>query len=141
VRSEAFGAEVTYLGPDPDTAERLGAHIAERGQRLGPFPVTVASNGRADDLILAIRATEPAGICVDVGVHLEDVALPLLRMYTVGVTLVTGRAQSRRDLPAVLDLVASRRIDSSVVTRHTAGWDEAAKTWSAHTRKLVLVRF
>jgi alcohol dehydrogenase len=138
--ARAFGARVTYVGPDPERADRLGAQIAERGQRLGPFPLTITSNGRADDLILAIKATEPAGVCVDVGVHLQDVTLPLLRMYTVGITLVTGRAASRRDLPAVLDLMASHSIDPSLVTRHTAGWGEAASAWSTHTGKLVLVR-
>jgi alcohol dehydrogenase len=138
--ARALGAEVTYLGPHAETAARLGATIGERDGRLGPYPITVPTSGRADDLLLAIRATEPAGICIDTGIHAEDVALPLFRMYTTGVTFVTGRVAARHHLPAVLDLVATGRLDPSAVTATAVRWDDAPDAWSAHRAKLVLVR-
>ena len=61
-------------------------------------------------------------------------------MYTVGITFVTGRAQARRDMPGVLDLVARGRLDPSVVTATTAGWADAAAGVVGHAEKLVVVR-
>jgi threonine dehydrogenase-like Zn-dependent dehydrogenase len=138
--ARALGADVTYLGPGAEIADRLGARIGERGQRLGPFPLTVSTSGRADDLVLALRATEPGGVCVDTGIHLEDVALPLFRMYSTGVTFVTGRAAARRDIPAVLGLISTGRLDPTTVTATNARWDQAPQAWSGHRDKLVLVR-
>ena len=138
--ARALGAHVTYLGPGQETAARLGADIGERDQRLGPFPITVPTSGRAEDLLLALRATEPAGICIDTGIHTEDVTLPLFRMYTTGVTLVTGRAAARRDIPMILDLVATGRLDPTIITATTATWDQAPQAWSDHHAKLVLTR-
>lgn len=82
---------------------------------------------------------------VDTGIHPADVALPLFRMYTVGITFVTQRANARRDLPAVLDLVAAGRLDPSTVTATTvtattASWADAPAAWSDHATKLVVVR-
>jgi hypothetical protein len=61
-------------------------------------------------------------------------------MYTVGVTFVTGRAQARRDIPGVLDLVARGTLDPSVVTAITAPWADAPQAWSEHREKLVILR-
>ena len=74
------------------------------------------------------------------GIHLEDVSLPLLRMYTTGVTLVTGRAAARRDIPAVLALVAEGRLDPSIITHAIADWQDSPKAWLDHRAKLVLIR-
>jgi threonine dehydrogenase-like Zn-dependent dehydrogenase len=85
----------------------------------------VSTSGRADDLVLVLRATEPGGVCVDTGIHIEDVTLPLFRMYTTGVAFVTGRVAARRNIPAVLDLINTGRLDPTTVTATTAGWDQA----------------
>ncbi len=61
-------------------------------------------------------------------------------MYTTGITFATGRVAARRDIPAVLDLVRTGRLDPSVVTATAVGWDEAPAAWSAHREKLVIMR-
>lgn len=143
--ARALDADVTYVDTRPEQlaiAERLGATVVEPdvAKRLAPFPVTVSTNGTQSGLRLALRCTEPGGVCTDTGVHPGDVALPLVAMYMRGVTLVTGRSMARRDLPAVLNLVASGRLAPQAVTATTVQWSDAPRAWSTHSGKLVLVR-
>jgi threonine dehydrogenase-like Zn-dependent dehydrogenase len=141
--ARALGADVTYVDADPQRAaiaERLGASTADPAAKLDPHPLVVHTSSRVPGLLAAIRATGPGGTLVDTGIFREDVALPLFRMYSVGITFVTGTAQARRDIPAILDLVAAGRLDPSVVTAGTVDWDGAADAWSTHAGKLVVVR-
>jgi threonine dehydrogenase-like Zn-dependent dehydrogenase len=139
----ALDVEVTYLDRDERRlaiAEGLGASVGDVTDRTAKYPLTVNTSGREGNLLHAIKATDRGGTLVDTGIFPGDVALPMLRLYTVGITLVTGRAQARRDIPAVLDLVARGRLDPAVVTATTAPWGDAAEAWSAHHEKLVVVR-
>jgi threonine dehydrogenase-like Zn-dependent dehydrogenase len=141
--ARALDVEVTYLDRDERRlaiAEGLGASVGDVADRTAKYPLTVHTSGRESNLLHAIKATDRGGTLVDTGIFPGDVALPMLRMFTVGISLVTGRAQARRDIPAVLDLVARGRLDPAVVTATTAPWDDAAEAWSAHHEKLVVVR-
>lgn len=141
--ARALDIDVTYLDRDPRrlaVAEGLGATVGDVDDRTAKYPLVVHTSGRERNLLHAIKATDRSGVLVDTGIYTSDVALPLLRMYTVGVTLVTGRAQARRDIPAVLDLVASGKLDPSVVTATTAPWTDAPRAWSEHREKLVILR-
>ncbi len=92
---------VTYVDADDDrraTAASLGAQtLAETPQRLGPFAVTVDSSADADGLALALRSTAPDGVCTSTAIYFGDQpALPLLEMYTKGITFKTrARANAR----------------------------------------------
>jgi alcohol dehydrogenase len=139
----ALSVDVTYLDRDARRlaiAERLGATVGDVTDRTATYPLTVHTSGRERNLQHAIRATDRGGTLVDTGIFPADVALPLLRMYTVGITFVTGRAHARRDIPGVLDLVVSGRLDPSVVTATVAPWADAAEAWSGHHEKLLIVR-
>ena len=144
--ARALGADVTYVDADADrlaVAERFGATVVEQheaGRGLGRFPVTANTGATAEGLRLALAAVEPGGVCTDTGIFREDVALPLGAMYTTGVTFVTSRVAARRDIPAVLALVAAGRVDPGVVTAESAGWADAPAAWSGHRAKLVLTR-
>jgi threonine dehydrogenase-like Zn-dependent dehydrogenase len=143
--ARALGADVTYLDSATtrlSTAERLGATVLDKAgfDTRNRFPVTVSTGASPDGLRLALLATEPGGVCTDTGIFTGDVALPLGAMYTIGITFVTSRVAARRDIPAVLKLVGEGRLDPSVVTATTAGWEEAPAAWSAHREKLVIVR-
>jgi threonine dehydrogenase-like Zn-dependent dehydrogenase len=46
-------------------------------------------------------------------------------MYLKGARLHVGVSNPRADLPDVLDLIASRRFDPTLVTPRIGGWDEA----------------
>jgi threonine dehydrogenase-like Zn-dependent dehydrogenase len=142
--ARALDADVVYVDDDPrraSIAAGLGASVVgSRVEKLGRFPVTVNTSASQRRLHLALTSTEPGGVCTDTGIYVEDVALPLWRMYTVGVRFVTARVSARTVLPAVLDLVASGRLDPSIATAMTASFADAPKAWSDHRDKLVLLR-
>jgi threonine dehydrogenase-like Zn-dependent dehydrogenase len=144
----ALGAErVTYVDSDHDrlqVAKTLGAH-AEEGvpgdHVLHHHPITVDAGQTHDSLVAALRATEPSGECTSTGILFEpQTALPLLEMYTNGVTFHIGRAQARPVIPRILELVAAGRLRPGLVTSRVVGWEEAPEAVMAPERKLVIER-
>lgn len=138
---------VRYVDPDAErctAAEQLGADVT---QLEGTWPrrferAAVVVDGTADaaGLSCAVRSTEDLGLLTVVGIVFGDVALPLLEMYSRGITLHASRADSRRHLPAVLELAASGAIDPLAVPTTTVPFDDAAEAWLAPATKLVLTR-
>jgi len=128
----ALGAErVTYVDDDEGRraiAAGFGAEALERsGQRPGRFPITVDASGDADQLMMALRSTEPDGVCTSTGIYFdEQPALPVLEMYMKCVTFITGRVHARAVMPHVLDLAASGRLHPEHVTTRVVEWDDAA---------------
>jgi alcohol dehydrogenase len=127
----ALGAEsVLYVDADADrrrTAAALGAEtIAEPPKRLGPVPITVDSSADPDGLALALRSTAPDGVCTSTAIYFgEQPSLPLLEMYTKGITFKTGRAHVREAMPQVLELAAAGTLRPEQVTTRVAPWDDA----------------
>jgi threonine dehydrogenase-like Zn-dependent dehydrogenase len=127
----ALGAEsVLYVDPDPGrrtTATAVGAQtLAELPQRLGPFPITVDASADLDGLALALRSTAPDGICTSTAIYFgEQPTLPLLEMYTKGITFKTGRANAREAMPHVLELAASGALHPELVTTSVVAWTDA----------------
>jgi threonine dehydrogenase-like Zn-dependent dehydrogenase len=129
----ALGAEsVLYVDADASrraTAEALGAATLQHApKRLGPFPITVDASADPELLALALRSTAPDGTCTSVAIYFgEQPALPLLEMYTKGITFRTGRANAREALPHVLALAAAGDLHPELVTTRVVGWAEAAE--------------
>jgi alcohol dehydrogenase len=61
-------------------------------------------------------------------------------MYTRGIRFHTGRVHARPAIEPVLELVRTGRFQPELVTRETAGWDEAAEAVAGHGGKLVITR-
>ena len=124
----ALGAEsVLYVDADPNrrrTAEALGAEtLADPPDRLGPFPITVDSSADPHGLTLALRSTAPDGTCTSTAIYFgEQPALPLLEMYTKGITFKTGRAHVREAMPQVLELAAAGALHPELVTTRVVPW-------------------
>jgi alcohol dehydrogenase len=142
-----LGAErVDFAGgraPDREQAEGLGANLLDEQfpERLGPYPITVDASGDHAGLACALRSVEPGGICTSIGIYYEaSTPVPLLEMYTKGVTFVTGSPQARPSMPAILDLIASGGLSPELVTRESAAWDDAAEAVAGHDGKLVISR-
>jgi alcohol dehydrogenase len=114
----------------------------------GPWPrrfdralITVDSTGDPDGLACVLRSTDDYGFCTGVAIHFSDsVQVPLLHMYTKGVTFHLSRADSRRFLPTVIELVASGRLDPAAIPTTTVTWADAAKAWLEPATKLVISR-
>lgn len=130
--ARALGSEwVLYVNPDEGrraTAETLGAQtMAEMPKRLGPFPITVDASSDPEGLALALRSTAPDGVCTSCSIYFgEQPSLPLLEMYTKGITFHTGRANAREAMPHVLELAHSGALHPEKVTTRVVGWSDAA---------------
>ncbi len=130
----ALGAgAVTYVDADAtrrELARSLGAEplaFADAPQRLGPFAITVDACADPDGLALALRSTAPDGTCTSTAIYFgEQPSLPLLEMYTKGITFKTGRAHVREAMPHVLALAADGAFAPERVTTKTVAWDDAA---------------
>jgi len=127
----ALGAEsVLYVDSDQarrTSAEALGAEtLAQAPKRLGPFPVTVDASADPEGLALALRSTAPDGVCTSTAIYFaEQPALPLLEMYTKGITFRTGRANARPAMGHVLELAASGALRPELVTTAVHAWADA----------------
>jgi threonine dehydrogenase-like Zn-dependent dehydrogenase len=128
----ALGSE-SVLYVDPDAARRtiataVGAQtLAELPKRLGPFPITVDASADPDGLALALRSTTPDGVCTSTAIYFgEQPTLPLLEMYSKGITFKTGRANAREAMPHVLELAASGALHPELVTTSVVAWANAS---------------
>lgn len=147
--ARALGAgRVRYADSDParlDAASDLGAEITDlRGEfprRLDRAPIVIAGSLAVEGLHCAIRSTEAYGRLTVVTIHFgPQTPLPLLEMYTRGITFHTSRADSRRYLPEVLDLVAAGRLDPLAVPTTVVPWAQAGERWLEPAIKMVVTR-
>jgi alcohol dehydrogenase len=144
-RAHGAGA-VVYIDRDPQrlqTAHHLGADVVEGPppRRQGSFPITVDASSRHDGLHCALRSTEPGGVCTSVGIYYGELTpMPLLDMYTRGITFTTSRPSARTDMPAILGAVAAGRIHPERVTSAVVSWSNAIDALLETPTKLVMVR-
>jgi threonine dehydrogenase-like Zn-dependent dehydrogenase len=145
--SLALGVPVTYVDTDPArlaTATLLGAHVIDdivAGQSFGQFPVVCAAISSPAGLNSAFASTEPGGTCHSSGIQFFGVPdIDYLALYRRGIQFVTGRANARDDIPAVLSLIAQHRLNPGIVTGNTITFNEAPDRLSRElTHKTVIV--
>ena len=142
-----LGSEsVLYVDASPqrrDTAAALGARTrADIPRRVGPYGITVDASGDPEGLAFALRSTAPDGVCTSTAIYFgQPPVLPLLEMYTKGITFRTGRANAREAMPHVLELAASGAFHPEIVTTRVADWTDAADALQANDwTKLVITR-
>lgn len=147
--AKALGAaRIRYADSDAErlsVASTLGAEVTDLGgefpRRLDRAPIVVAGSLQVEGLHCAIRSTEAYGRITPITIHFGPaVPLPMLEMYTRGITFHTSRADSRRYLPEVLDLVAAGRIDPLAVPTTVVDWGQATDRWLQPALKLVVTR-
>jgi alcohol dehydrogenase len=145
----ALGADhVLYVDPDAGrraVAEAYGAatldHVPDRLD--GQFPITVDAAGTPEALTLATASLDRDGICTSTAIYFDPATvppLPLLSMYVMATTFVTGRIHARHHAPAVLDLLASGTVDPAPVTTEVVAFDDAADALLEDYTKLVFTR-
>jgi threonine dehydrogenase-like Zn-dependent dehydrogenase len=103
--------------------------------------VTVDVTGSPGGLTCVIRSTERYGTCTALAIafHAGE-QLPLLEMYTRGITFHTSRADARRYLPEVLELMARTTFEPLAVPTTVCSWEEAPTAWLEPATKLVVQR-
>jgi alcohol dehydrogenase len=145
----ALGSQrVRFVARDAGQCEAAARLGAEATLHEGPWPrsleraaVTVENTMETDGLACTLRSTDDYGFCTSVAIHFGDTTpVPLLHMYTKGITLHVSRADSRRLLPEVIDLVAGGRLDPSGVPTRVVSWDDAPQAWLQPATKLVVSR-
>jgi alcohol dehydrogenase len=132
--AHALGSErVDFVDADAkrlELAASLGAHPVPGPppRKLGPYSITVDASANPAGLECAVRSLEPGGTCTSVGIYYDDCTpLPLLDMFGKGVHFHTGRANALADMPAVLDLVRSGRIEPARVSSEVLRFADAAE--------------
>lgn len=146
--ASALGAgSVRYVDDDEQrcaAADALGAdvtqHVGAWPRRFDRAPITVDGTGTQEGLACVLRSTAEYGTCTVTAIQFGDGTVPLLEMYSRGVTLHLSRADSRRHLPAVLELAASGRFDPLAVPTTVVDWGDADTAWLSPAIKLVLTR-
>jgi threonine dehydrogenase-like Zn-dependent dehydrogenase len=140
-------ADVLYVDPDPDRraiAEGYGARTLDHvpDQLDTRFPITVDAAGSTEALALALGSLDRDGVCTSTAIYFDSAtvpAFPLLNMYVMATTFVTGRIHARADAPAVLDLLADGTLDVGPVTTRVVSFDDATDALLENYVKLVLI--
>jgi threonine dehydrogenase-like Zn-dependent dehydrogenase len=143
----ALGVPVTYVDNDPSrlaTAVALGARVVDDtavGQSFGDFPVVSAAISTPGGLNSAFASTTSGGTCHSSGIQFFGVPdADYLALYRRGIQFVTGRANARDDIPAVLALIKQGRLDPALVTGNTIAFDQAPEQLiNELTHKTVIV--
>jgi threonine dehydrogenase-like Zn-dependent dehydrogenase len=142
----ALGAErVDVVGGrtgDRELAAKLGANVIddEFPDRAGFYPITVDASADPAGIACVLRSTDRDGISTSVGIYFEPTPLPLLDMFTQGITFVTGRPHARVLMPEVLELIREGRFDPEPMTAQKVSWEDAAQALSDLRAKTVVER-
>jgi alcohol dehydrogenase len=143
----ALGAAgVDFASNDPESlalAARLGARPLDTDFAKPPrtWPIVVDAGVSPAGLHYAVRATEADGICQSVSFYPGPAtALPLGRMYTLGVDLRIGRCHSAAVMPPLLALITAGRLTPQGVTTDLVDWDDAPRAFLDPGIKLVVQR-
>jgi alcohol dehydrogenase len=139
---------VRYVDTSSERCEVAAALGAEAKLQEGPWPhrfdralLTVDNTGDPAGLACTLRSTDDYGYCTSVAIYFTPMTeVPLLQMYTKGVTFHVSRADSRRLLPIVVDLVRSGRMDPARIPTRIEKWEMADQVWLEPATKLVLTR-
>ncbi len=108
-------------------APRTLDHVSGRTDRR--FPISVDASATRDGLALALASLDHDGVCTSTAIYFDPAQIPpfpLLAMYVMNTTFVTGRIHARRDAPAVLALIAAGTLDVVPVTTRVVPFDDAA---------------
>jgi len=127
---------------DRELAAKLGANLLDEEfpHRAGFYPITVDASADPDGIACVLRSTDADGISTSIGIYFEPTPLPLLDMFTQGITFVTGRPHVRGLMPEVLQLIREGRFDPEPMTARKVSWEDAAEALSDLSAKTVVER-
>jgi threonine dehydrogenase-like Zn-dependent dehydrogenase len=139
---------VRYIGTDPESvqaAAALGAdathHDGAWPKRFDEAPITVDATGTPDGLATVLRSTARFGHCTILAFGFDPATpIPLLEMYTRGITVHASRADSVRYRTKVLKLLATTAFDPLAIPTTIRPWDQAADVWLEPATKLIIER-
>ncbi|MBO0885614.1 MAG: hypothetical protein J2P17_35830, partial [Mycobacterium sp.] len=105
------------------------------------YPIVVDASGERGALRHALRSLAPGGVCTSVAPYFASgTRLPLWTMYVNQASFITGLANARAELPAVLDAVTAGQLRPELVTSMVADWVDAPQALLDPTTKVVVRR-
>jgi threonine dehydrogenase-like Zn-dependent dehydrogenase len=142
---ELGSEEVVYIDEDGGrraVAAALGASVLDQlPERLDHrFPITVNAGSSADSLALCLASLDRDGVCTSTSIAFDPASVPtfpLLSMYVMSTTFVTGRIHARHHAPTVLTLLAGELDIGPILTRE-ASFDDALEALLEPHTKLIL---
>ena len=140
---------LVYLDDDAQRlakAKSLGAevHEAPKGlvmEPIGLFPIVLDAAATDASILLAIRSTEPNGVCQRMyGDFKETTPVPLRHMYGVGITLRISRVSVRAEMPDCVAHVASGCFHPEHVITRRVRFEDAHEAIGDPTIRVAFVR-
>jgi threonine dehydrogenase-like Zn-dependent dehydrogenase len=140
---------VVYVDDDAKRlakAKSLGAEVHEAPKGLimdpiGVFPIVMEAAATDASILLAIRSTEPNGVCQRMyGDFKEITPVPLRHMYGAGVTLRISRVNARAEMPACVDHVVCGRFHPEHVITRKIRFEDAHEAIGDPTIRVAFVR-
>ncbi|SDO13744.1 zinc-binding dehydrogenase [Afipia sp. GAS231] len=140
---------VVYVDDDTKRlakAKSLGAEVHEGPKGLvmdpiGLFPIVMDAAATDASILLAIRSTEPNGVCQRMyGDFKEITPVPLRHMYGVGVTLRISRVNVRAEMPACVDQVVCGHFHPEHVITRKIRFEDAHEAIGDPTIRVAFVR-
>ena len=140
---------VVYIDDDAKRlakAKSLGAEVHEAPKGLvmdpiGTFPIVMDAAATDASILLAVRSTEPNGVCQRMyGDFKEITPVPLRHMYGAGVTLRISRVNVRAEMPACVDHVVSGCFHPEHVITRKVRFEDAHEAIGDPTIRVAFVR-
>jgi threonine dehydrogenase-like Zn-dependent dehydrogenase len=140
---------IVYLDDRPERlamAKALGAEVHEAVDGLamepiGQFSIVIDAAATNASMVLAMRSTEPDGVCQRMYGDIVDLTpVPLRLMYGVGITLRVARANVRAELPACLACVTDGHYHPEHVLTKRVRFEDAHEAIMDPTIKVAFLR-
>lgn len=104
------------------------------------YDIVVEASSTEKGLKIAIDKTKPYGVCSSSGIYFKKMTMPLIKMYTQGITFKTGLANARADAEKVLGLIEQKKLDLSLVTTKLDSWENSIDAFLSKTSKVIVTR-
>lgn len=129
------------LGPRAEALDAEVAVVERWPESHGRSDVVLEGANDPAGLTCALRSLPTGEHCTAASLHFgNEATISVFEMYVRNVTLEVGRANSRKALGLVLDLIASGAIEPQAATSEQVLWDQAAEALLGYTTKLVVTR-
>lgn len=144
--AKAMGASridyIDYSDERLELAKRCGAdNVYELSSNINEqYDIVVEANSDKQGLFKAIKYVKPNGLISSSGIYLKKMKMPLIEMYSKGVTFQTGLANARIDAEKVLELMKAKKLNPELVTTRLDSWDNAIEAFLAKTTKVIVSR-
>jgi len=142
-------SRVVYIDDDAQRlakAKSLGAEVHEAPKGLvmdpiGTFPIVIDAAATDASILLAIRSTEPNGVCQRMYGDFKEISpVPLRHMYGVGVTLKISRVNVRAEMPDCIDHVRCGHFHPEHVITRKIRFEDAHEAIGDPTIRVAFVR-